>query len=90
MIYSRKPKQTDYFICQSNFSKLGVCYSITIMVNDDSLILNYIIQWFNHERVKRKHNIPVTPLVTRPQFTALGCTELRSSRKNIPSDKLLS
>lgn len=39
---------------------------------------------------KLKANIPVLPLVTRLQFTALGCTELSSSRKKMPSDKRLS
>ena len=35
-------------------------------------------------------NIPFDPFVTTLQLTALGCTALSSSRKKMPSDKLLS
>lgn len=41
-------------------------------------------------RVWLEENIPVTPFVTRLQFTALGWTALSSSRKKMPSAKLLS
>lgn len=38
----------------------------------------------------RSKLLPLDPFVTRLQFTDLGCTALRSSRKKVPSDKLLS
>lgn len=44
----------------------------------------------NFSNIQLEESLPVTPFVTRLQFTALGWTALSNSRKKMPSDRLLS